>query len=387
MCEKVKMLLHLKLSPLFEIFPNCPEVECELISLKFSTVLTLNAQQLLSLEPVLNSVNYKVGYGSIKLDDTLNESNVSNILQLDKSLKSSTKKLEEAFFRSHPRSLQRTVEFVIDRVVSNCVKDLRAGFLPEKLREINRQLKVFFTEKIEIISTQYINDHIDETVEITKVSAVRTCIEKSRKFIDSNVDENLKFLFSKDLHPHVIETAGKIIKRDAKEKTEQWFKEHVPMIVLRDGKPAFERSRKRVAMQNDKIKPRVEFIPDLTYTNLDTLKDTVSKYQRLQKLPNFETFLSDIEVMTSNVENKLYEDSTEKAIILLFTTSMFIVLKHLENCETFDTFAARICPILTENLKLTKCEFSMPALVEMFIETDQDKRRLNFILTCLKNDS
>jgi len=282
MCEKVKLLIHLKLAPLLEIFPVCPEAKVEQeqppVKLNFEYSIRLSGFHLLILEPVINSINYKIGSGSsnqIKLDGALNGLNLSvtRTLNNEKSEKNAAKILEEAFFRSHPRSLQRTVEFVIDRIVSNSVKELRTGFLPDQLRSINRDLKEFFAEKVEILSTQYITDYIDETVEKTKVDCVAACIEKSRNLIDATVDENLKFLFAKDLNEKVIETAAKIIKRDAKDKTEKWFKEHVPMIVLRDGKPAFERSRKRAASnQNQNTKPPVQYIPHLTYTNLDIIK-------------------------------------------------------------------------------------------------------------------
>ena len=58
--------------------------------------------------------------------------------------------LKTKFVRSEKnlpdRSLQRTVEFVIERVTSNCVKDFRMNLIPNIIRDSNNFVKTHLTE-------------------------------------------------------------------------------------------------------------------------------------------------------------------------------------------------------------------------------------------------
>ena len=93
---------------------------------------------------------------------------------------------------------------------------------------------------------------IESTVKITKQQCLAACISQSSEFVGLEVIPTLKFLFSRDIDKKVIEVSANIVIRDAKSKTENWFIEHVPSIIDRDGKSAFERSRNRAILANQK---------------------------------------------------------------------------------------------------------------------------------------
>ena len=75
--------------------------------------------------------------------------------------------------------------------------------------------------------------------------------------------------------------AKRIVKRDANSKSGDWLNEHVPKIVLRDGKSAFERSRKRV-LQNEVLpKPTkvLSMLEKVSYEPIEKLKRSICSYQ------------------------------------------------------------------------------------------------------------
>ena len=118
---------------------------------------------------------------------------------------------------------------------------------------VNNELKLKFQgeskEQLESLATVNL---IENTVKITKQQCLAACIDQSGDFIGPEVIPTLKFLFSRDIDQKVIEVSAKVVIRDAKSKTENWFIEHVPSIIDRDGKSAFERSRNRAILANQK---------------------------------------------------------------------------------------------------------------------------------------
>lgn len=66
---------------------------------------------------------------------------------------------------------------------------------------------------------------------------------ESIPFCEKNSNEALPPILGPDVPRAAVAFAVKITERDTKAKTAEWFKEKVPIIVNRDGKMAFERSR------------------------------------------------------------------------------------------------------------------------------------------------
>ena len=85
----------------------------------------------------------------------------------------------------------------------------------------------------------------------------------------------------------MIDVATKIVSRDAKSKTHAWFSEHIPSIIERDGKSAFERTRNRaiLAKNDQKLETsKNQPPPILSYIPLDRLRKYVSKPENLEVL-------------------------------------------------------------------------------------------------------
>ena len=142
----------------------------------------------------------------------------------------------------------------------------------------------------------------------TKQKCLNACISKSADFIGPDVKPTLKFLFAEDVDDHVIEIASKIVTRDAKSKTHAWFAEHIPSIIERDGKSAFERTRNRaILMKNDQKfeASKDQPPPVLSYIPLDKLRKHVSKFESYevleaavkQVLEHSESYTGELEIL------------------------------------------------------------------------------------------
>lgn len=192
-----------------------------------------------------------------------------------KSLKT---QLEDAFFKANPASLKRATEFVIERVTSNCVKHFRNKVIPDTLRDFNAKVKDHFNAtpsdaEDDVIATAFINSIVEKCLK----ACLDTCLAESVPFCEKNSNEALPPILGPDVPKAAVVFALKITERDTKAKTAAWFKEKVPIIVNRDGKMAFERSRtnriqqKTYQISNDAYKPVVRGYLSAERRNIDLL--------------------------------------------------------------------------------------------------------------------
>ena len=204
-----KLLIFLKLIHLCDVLPTSGELDIssnQHLTFKNVKFDFLDESDVLVLEPVCATINnsLQIGDGSkMKMNDTDLQTSRGQI-------KEKSKEIEDAFFRSHPRSVQRTVEFVIDRVVSNCVKQCRNQLIPDKLREINNELKEYFNKHKEELESDNVRKYIDMRMTEAQQACLSSCLKFSNEFIDTSVDRNLEFLFTSDIHDDVM-SVGKTI--------------------------------------------------------------------------------------------------------------------------------------------------------------------------------
>ena len=160
----------------------------------------------------------------VPLNRTLNESDAfePNSTEIGANV-SFQKRMEDAFFRSHSRSLQRSVEFVVERITSNCVKDFRTNLIPDVIREVNLEVKGHL---ISLVKTVENDEDRNAKGEIFVENAVARCIQKClekclfelEEFCGKACNEALPVLLGPDISNEVAKQAVSIAKRDAIEK-------------------------------------------------------------------------------------------------------------------------------------------------------------------------
>ena len=75
----------------------------------------------------------------------------------------------------------------------------------------------------------------------------------------------------------VVSVCSRVVIREVRAKTVSWFREHVPSIVERDGRAAFERSRNRAILAKEEPPTKKDITqpspkPVLSYVPLDRLR-------------------------------------------------------------------------------------------------------------------
>ncbi|XP_071381513.1 codanin-1 [Centroberyx affinis] len=174
----------------------------------------------------------KITPTSAELRDTPTTNRSQQKLQVD---------LEQAFFHNQPPSLRRTVEFVAERVGSNCVKHMKATLVSELVERGEKMLRDGLESPNS--SPPKLNDSIctqlcDGGMEAL-ARATRFCSEKS--------PEAIRILLPDETSPAVLTTSENITKRLATEKACSWLSANITALIRREWKSRFDRVMKALA--------------------------------------------------------------------------------------------------------------------------------------------
>ncbi|XP_067310683.1 codanin-1 [Pseudorasbora parva] len=148
--------------------------------------------------------------------------------------------LEQAFFHNQPPSLRRTVEFVAERVGSNCVKHIKATLVLELVKGGERALRDSLC--LEGVNTAKLNDSICAQL----CDAGMQTLERATRFCSENAPGAVRVLLPLETSSSVLTTAESITTRLATEKACSWLSSNITTLLKREWKSAFERVMKSV---------------------------------------------------------------------------------------------------------------------------------------------
>ncbi|XP_077096235.1 codanin-1 [Siphateles boraxobius] len=148
--------------------------------------------------------------------------------------------LEQAFFHNQPPSLRRTVEFVAERVGSNCVKHIKATLVLELVKGGEKTLRDSLG--LEGVNTAKLNDSICAKL----CDAGMQTLERATRFCVENAPGAVRVLLPLETSPSVLTTAESITTRLATEKACSWLSSNITTLLKREWKSAFERVIKKV---------------------------------------------------------------------------------------------------------------------------------------------
>ncbi|XP_076852682.1 codanin-1-like [Brachyhypopomus gauderio] len=143
--------------------------------------------------------------------------------------------LEQAFFHNQPPSLRRTVEFVAERVGSNCVKHIKATLVCELVRGGENTLRDGLASAG--ASAAKLNDSICAQL----CDAGMQALERATRFCSENAPRAVSVLLPEETSHAVLMTAESITTRLATEKACSWLSSNITTLIKREWKGCFER--------------------------------------------------------------------------------------------------------------------------------------------------
>ncbi|KFW63746.1 Codanin-1, partial [Pygoscelis adeliae] len=146
--------------------------------------------------------------------------------------------LEQAFFHNQPPSLRRTVEFVAERVGSNCVKHIKATLVAELVQ----RAEVILQDKVKEEDANH--DKLLEEVCAHLYAEGAQALIKGREFCKKKGPEAVRVLLPEETSAAVLSSAEDIAVELATEKACGWLSANIAALIKREVKATFNRMLK-----------------------------------------------------------------------------------------------------------------------------------------------
>ncbi|XP_067847225.1 codanin-1 isoform X2 [Heptranchias perlo] len=179
-----------------------------------------------------------------KITPTAAEPLVPTLAQSQQRLQA---ELEEAFFHNQPPSLRKTVEFVAERVGSNCVKHIKATLVSElvkrgttMLRDGMKDEKTSLPKLLESVTSELCEEG-------------RQAVVKGREFCSRKGPEAIQVLLPGETSASVLNTAEDITSRLATEKACTWLSANITALIKKEMKLGFDRLKKSQTVQSTSV--------------------------------------------------------------------------------------------------------------------------------------
>uniref|UniRef100_A0A8D2PB55 Codanin-1 C-terminal domain-containing protein n=1 Tax=Zosterops lateralis melanops TaxID=1220523 RepID=A0A8D2PB55_ZOSLA len=146
--------------------------------------------------------------------------------------------LEQAFFHNQPPSLRRTVEFVAERVGSNCVKHIKATLVAELVQQAEAMLQ----DKVKEEDVNH--DKLLEEVCTHLYEEGAQALIKGREFCKKKGPEAVRVLLPEETSAAVLSSAESIAVELATERACGWLSANIAALIKREVKATFNRMLK-----------------------------------------------------------------------------------------------------------------------------------------------
>ncbi|XP_053653434.2 codanin-1 [Cherax quadricarinatus] len=149
--------------------------------------------------------------------------------------------LEDNFFHNHHSSVRKTTDFVIERLSSNVIKNIRTKIIPELRISAIEKLKEFIDDRIQSTppSVEWTRDGVQKRiVELSQEMTLQMktkCFELARQECSDQILPALSLLLPGDVTPQGVEVCKKLVTRCSKDKVLAWIQSHLtPTLFSKD---------------------------------------------------------------------------------------------------------------------------------------------------------
>ncbi|XP_074091300.1 codanin-1 isoform X3 [Macrotis lagotis] len=159
--------------------------------------------------------------------------------QTPKTFQGLQAELARAFFHNQPPSLRRTVEFVAERVGSNCIKHIKATFVADLVRQAESLLQEQLGEQ---------EQEGGASAQLLEALCDQICTEggqaltQGREFCRKKGPEAVRVLLPEETSPAVLRSAEDIAVGLAIEKACAWLSANITALIRREVKAAVSRT-------------------------------------------------------------------------------------------------------------------------------------------------
>ncbi|CAL8298845.1 unnamed protein product [Arctogadus glacialis] len=157
--------------------------------------------------------------------------------------------LEQAFFHNQPPSLRRTVEFVAERVGSNCVKHMKATLVSELVQRGEELLRAG------LLSPGASGPKLHEAIGAQLSDRGMEAPARATRFCSDKSPDAIRNLLPVETSPVVLTTSENITKRLATEKACSWLAANITALIRREWKSRFDRVMKSMDAQGAGMEP------------------------------------------------------------------------------------------------------------------------------------
>ncbi|XP_072120038.1 codanin-1 isoform X2 [Mobula birostris] len=206
-----------------------------------------------------------------KITPTSAEPTVPALAQSQQRLQT---ELEEAFFHNQPPSLRKTVEFVAERVGSNCVKHIKATLVSELVRCGIAMLQSEMKDEESNLPK------LLEAVTHQLCEEGRQAVAKGREFCNRKGPEAIRVLLPAETSVSVLTTAEDIATRLATEKACTWLSANTAALIKKEMAVSFERLKKSRTTQSTNATESTSCLPDCKH-NAPSPSQIASEFKEL----------------------------------------------------------------------------------------------------------
>ncbi|XP_008102326.1 codanin-1 isoform X2 [Anolis carolinensis] len=171
--------------------------------------------------------------------------------------------LEQAFFHNQSPSLRRTVEFVAERIGSNCVKHIKATLVAELVK----RAEVMLQDNVKEEEANY-GKLLDEVCSQLYEEGAQALIQ-GKEFCRKKGPEAVEILLPEETSAAVLSCASNIAVGLATEKACAWLSTNITALIKREVKATFSRMLKVQALSlpspNETVQKKKGCPPDCSH--------------------------------------------------------------------------------------------------------------------------